>query len=372
MKTGAFIMTGGIIILAGLIILALPLPSSESNTGGKKAPAVLIPLEKQQLIGVKTVEVLIKPLGKIIRTVGRIDYDERKIATVNTKIEGWIEKLYVDYTGRRVKKGEPLVEIYSPELFSTQQEFINLVKWSNSQSTEGFGKMFSQDVQRIIEAARERLRLWDITDYQIKKIEESGKPIRTLTLYSPVSGYIIEKTALQGMRVMPGEKLFDVADLSTVWVIADIYEYDLPLVKVGVPAKIKLNYSPEKEFKSSIDYVYPALGSETRTTKVRFTIANPGEKIKPNMYTDVEIRISLGSKLAVPNDAVIDTGERQIVYVDKGEGYFEPREVILGVRGQNEVEIIKGLNAGDMVVSQANFLIDSEAKLRGVVPLHQH
>jgi RND family efflux transporter, MFP subunit len=311
-------------------------------------------------------------MEKVIRTVGRIEYDEKKLATVNTKIEGWIEKLYVDYTGKYVKKGAPLVEIYSPELFATQQEFINLVKWSSTQGTEGFGKMLSRDAQQILEAARGRLRLWDITDYQIKKIEESGKPIRTLTLYSPVSGYVVQKMALQGMRVMPGEKLFDLADLSTLWIIADIYEYELSLVKVGETAKINLSYFPEKEFKSSIDYIYPTLSEETRTTKVRFTIPNPGEKLKPNMYTDVEVKISLGTKLVIPEDALIDTGERQIVYVAKGEGYFEPREVLSGIRGEGMVEVIKGLMTGEKVASAANFLIDSEAKLKGVVPLHQH
>lgn len=257
-----------------------PKPASTSSSAPPKTtvkvPSFQISPEKQQLIGVKTVEVSLKPMAKVIRTVGRIEYDERKLATVNTKVEGWIERLYVDYTGKYVKKGEPLAEIYSPELFATQQEFINLVKWSKTQNTEGFGKMLAQDAQQILEGARERLRLWDITDSQIKKIEESGKPIRTLTIYSPVSGYIVQKMALQGMRVMPGEKLFDVADLSTLWVIADIYEYELSLVKVGEIAKIKLSYFPEKEFKSSIDYIYPTLSGETRTTKIRFTIPNPG------------------------------------------------------------------------------------------------
>ncbi|WAC06459.1 MAG: efflux RND transporter periplasmic adaptor subunit [Thermodesulfobacteriota bacterium] len=353
-----------------------PQPASTAPSALRKetaeVPSLQISPEKQQLIGVKTVEASVKSLEKTIRTVGRIEYDEKKLATVNTKIEGWIEKLFVDYTGKQVKKGAPLVEIYSPELFATQQEFINLVKWNNTQSSEGFGKMLSQDSQKILEAARERLRLWDITNDQIKKIEKTGKPIRRLRLYSPVSGYVVQKMALQGMRVMPGEKLFDVADLSTVWVIADIYEYELSLVKVGEIAKINLSYFPEKEFESSIDYIYPTLAGETRTTKIRFTIPNPEGKLKPNMFTDVVLKISLGTKLVIPEDALIDTGVRQIVYIDKGEGYFEPREVVPGARGEGMIEIIKGLYAGEKVASAANFLIDSEAKLNGVVPLHQH
>ncbi len=343
-------------------------PSSPQKTTAE-VPSLQISPEKQQLIGVKTVEVSLKPMEKVIRTVGRIEYDERKLATVNTKVEGWIERLYVDYTGKYVKKGGPLAEIYSPELFATQQEFINLVKWSKTQNTEGFGKMLARDAQQIFEAARERLRLWDITDSQIKKIEESGKPIRTLTIYSPVSGYIVQKMALQGMRVMPGEKLFDVADLSTVLVIADIYEYELPLIKMGDTAKINLSYFPGKEFFSTIDLIYPTLSEETRTTKVRFTIPNPDGGLKPNMYTDVQVKIDLGTKLAIPAEAVIDTGERHVVYVDKGGGNFEPREVALGLKAEEMVEVIRGLNAGERVASAANFLIDSEAKLKGVTPL---
>ena len=346
-------------------------PSAPQKTTAE-VPSLQIPPEKQQLIGVKTVAVSLKPMEKVIRTVGRIEYDERRLATVNTKVEGWIERLYVDYTGKYVKKGGALAEIYSPELFATQQEFINLVKWSKTQNTEGFGKMLAQDAQQILEAARERLRLWDITDSQIKKIEESGKPIRTLTIYSPASGYIVQKMALQGMRVMPGEKLFDVADLSTVLVIADIYEYELPLIKMGDTAKINLSYFPGKEFFSTIDLIYPTLSEETRTTKVRFTIPNPDGALKPNMYTDVQVKIDLGTKLTIPADAVIDTGERHVVYVDKGGGNFEPREVALGLKGDGMVEVIRGLNAGERVASAANFLIDSEAKLKGVVPLHQH
>jgi len=177
---------------------------------------------------------------------------------------------------------------------------------------------------------------------------------------------------IQGMRVMPGEKLFDVADLSTIWIISDIYEYELSLIKVGQTAKISLSYFPGKEFTSRIDYVYPALAGETRTAKVRFTIPNPGGQLKPQMFTNVEVKINLGKKLAIPDDAVIDTGTRQIVYVDKGEGYFEPREVMLGVRAEGLREVLMGLKAGEKVASSATFLIDSEAQLKGVKPLGGH
>ncbi|OIO30067.1 MAG: hypothetical protein AUJ60_03500 [Nitrospirae bacterium CG1_02_44_142] len=335
-----------------------------------------MPLEKQQLLGVKTVAASVKPLQKIIRTVGRIEYDERRLATVNTKIEGWIERLYVNYTGKYVKKGEPLAEIYSPELVATQQEFLNLLKWkqsaiSNQQSA--IEVMLSKDAEAIIEAAKQRLRLWDINDAQIKKIEEAGKPIRTLTIYSPASGYVVQKTALQGIRVMPGERLFDVADLSRVWIVSDIYEYDVSLIKIGQTAKISLSYFPGREFSSRIDYIYPSLAGESRTAKIRFTIANPGGQLKPQMFTNVEVKINLGNKLSVPESAVIDTGIRQIVYVDKGEGYFEPREVMIGLKAEGMVEVLKGIKAGEKVASSGNFLIDSEAQLKGIKPLgHKH
>lgn len=337
-----------------------------------EAPTVEIPVDKQQMLGVRVFEVAVKPLNKKIRTVGRIEYDERKISTVNMKLEGWIEKLYIDYTGRYVKKGEPLAEIYSPELIATQQELINLTKWtkqSREVKDENISKMLSRDAETIVEAAKQRLRLWDISDAQIKKIEETGKPVRTLTLYSPVSGYVVQKTALQGMRVMPGDKLFDLADLTSVWVVADIYEYDLPFVKEGQTAHISLSYFPGKDFVSKVDYIYPTLSAETRTAKARFTLPNPGGRLKPQMFTNVELAINLGNRLAVPDEAVIDTGVRQIVYVDRGEGNFEPREVMTGIKSDGLVEVTKGLKAGEKVASSANFLIDSEAQLKGVKPL---
>jgi membrane fusion protein, copper/silver efflux system len=345
---------------------------TEPANQAEETPTVEIPTDKQQLIGVRTVQAAIKPLHRVIRTVGRIEYDERKLATANTKIEGWIEKLHVDYTGRHVQKGEPLAEIYSPELVATQQEFLNILRWagqSQSVKDERTAMLLVKDAQAMLEAAKERLRLWDISDEQIKKIETTGKPIRTLTIYSPVSGYVLQKMAVQGMRVMPGEKLFDVVDLSSVWIVADIYEYELPLIKVGQAARIGLSYFPGKDFSSQVDYVYPALTGETRTAKVRFTIPNPEGTLRPQMFTNVEIKINLGNRLAVPAEAVIDTGVRQIVYVDKGEGYFEPREVTTGIKVDELVEVTGGIKAGEKVASSANFLIDSEAQLKGVTAL---
>ena len=344
----------------------------------EEAPAVEIPIDRQQMLGVETVEVTVRQLQKVIRTVGRIEYDERKLATVNAKFEGWIEKLHVDYTGRQVKKGEPLAEIFSPELVATQQEFINAAKWahqSGDAKNDGINAMLARDANALVEASRQRLKFWDISEEQIKKIEESGKPVRTLTLYSPVNGYVVQKMALQGMRVMAGEKLFDIADLSSVWVVADIYENELPLVKQGQTAKISLSYFPGREMTAVIDYVYPSLSADTRTAKVRFTVPNPGMQLKPQMFTNVEVIIPMGKKLAVPTEAVLDTGIRQIVYVDKGDGYFEPREIRTGIKVDQMQEVLAGLRQGEKIVSSAIFLIDSEAQIKGVKPLaggHKH
>jgi membrane fusion protein, copper/silver efflux system len=357
-------------------------PAAEKPSGGKpaaempmaEAPTVEIPTDKQPLIGMKSVAVAVRPLRRTIRTVGRVEYDERRFRTVNTKIEGWIEHLYVDYTGRPVKKGEPLADLYSPELLATQREFLQLLKWSREPKPDApsaTDKMVFRDAAALLAAARERLKLWDISDEQIRKIEETGEPVRTLTIFSPVDGHVVQKMAVQGMRVMPGEKLFDVADLSSLWVVADIYEADLPLIRPGQEALVTLSAHPGQAYRSRIDFINPSLAGETRTAKVRFTIPNPGERLKPQMFTDVEITVDLGKKLAVPDDAVIDTGVRQIVYVDKGDGNFEPREVALGARIEGFREVLRGLKAGEKVAGSAAFLVDSEAQLRGVKPLER-
>jgi Cu(I)/Ag(I) efflux system membrane fusion protein len=354
----------------------------------QEAPQVEITPELQRRIGVRTVLVAVKPIQKTIRTVGRIEIDERNQATVNTKIEGWIEKLYVDYTGRYVKKGEPLAEIFSPELLATQQEFINTIKWAGKQTrsiphanhhhdanTETqelpsvMNQLLEQDAKATVAAARQRLRLWDISAAQIKKIENTGQPTRTLTLFSPVSGYITQKMAVQGMKVMPGEKLFDIADFSHVWIVADIYEYELSAVRIGQPVKVTLSYFPGREWTSRIDYIYPVFSAETRTAKVRMTLPNPEGQLKPQMFTNVVIRVDMGKKLMIPDSAVIDTGRGQVVYVDQGDGIFEPREIETGLKADGSVEVLRGLRAGEKVASSANFLIDSEAQLKGIKPL---
>ncbi len=346
---------------------------------GEDAATIEISSDRQKLIGVKSVVAAVTPLHRTIRTIGRIEYDERGLATINTKIEGWIEKLHVNYTGDYVKKGEPVAEIYSPELYATQQEFLNVLEWTGKKPAGSgdrklyynkeadFPDLLARDAQAMVKAARQRLKLWDVSDAQIDKIEKTGTPVRTLTIYSPASGYVVQKAALQGMRVMPGEKLLDIVDLSTLWVVADIYENDLPFVKIGQKATINLSNFSGKKIESTIDYLYPLLSGDTRTVKARFTIGNPQGELKPQMFTEVEIFIDLGKKLALPEAAVINTGNRRMIYLDKGDGVFEPRDVTVGIRAEGMIEITAGLNPGEKVASHANFLIDSEARLKGVV-----
>lgn len=364
--------------------VAQPEAAAPAEEAATEAPAVEIPVDKQNLMGLTTSVATVRPVEKTIRTFGMVEYDQRRLNTVNTKIEGWVEKLYVNFTGKYVKKGDPIADIYSPELWATQQEFINMVKWAkrsqarsqtrvrpmgSSENDFDVASMIDRDTQSLVEAARQRLRLWDISDAQIANIEESEKPIRTLTVHSPYSGYVLQKSVNQGQRIMPGEKLLDIADLSTVWIIADIYEYELPLIKVGDRATVQLSYFPGRKFRTKIDYINPVLEGESRTAKARFVLPNEGGRIKPQMFTNVELTINLGRLLVVPADAIINTGVRKVAYVDKGDGIFEPREVLTGTETDKMVEITAGLKAGDKVASSANFLIDSEAKLKGVEPL---
>jgi Cu(I)/Ag(I) efflux system membrane fusion protein len=324
---------------------------------------VQISSEKQQLIGVKFGAVEMRPLEKVIRTVGRVDYDEKRIVTVSLKIGGWIEDLYVDFTGRFVRKGDPLLTIYSPELVSTQEEYLLALQAKKSLTKSSFPEVAGSG-ETLAESARRRLRLWDISDEEIQKLEESGKAKRTLTLNAPFSGFVLEKSAYKGMNVMPGASLYKLADLSVVWLYADIYEYELPFIRLGQEATVQLTYLPGETFRGKAIYIYPSLNAETRTAKVRFEFPNPHDRLMPEMFANVEIKVHLGQKLAVPEGAIIDTGVRQMAIIDKGNGYFEPREVKVGSKVEGYYEVIKGLKAGERVVTSASFLVDSESNLK--------
>lgn len=328
------------------------------------AGGIMVDPAKQQLIGLRMTEATYQPMEKTIRTVGRIEYDERTVKQVNTKIEGWIERLYVDFTGQLVKRGDPLFSIYSPELVSTQEEYLLALQAKTQIGSSPFSRVAAAG-NSLLEAARRRLLLWDITQEQIAELEQNGKPTKTLTIVSPINGFVIDKMAFEGMRVEPSMVLYKIADLSTVWVYADIYEYELPLVKVGQQATVRLSYYPGQTFRGRVIYLYPYLDSKTRTAKVRLELPNTGAvRLKPGMFADIELKVSMGRRLAVPHEAILDSGTRQIVFVEKGEGRFEAKEVTLGLRVDDRQEVLSGLTPGTRVVASANFFLDSESKLR--------
>jgi Cu(I)/Ag(I) efflux system membrane fusion protein len=334
---------------------------------------VQISPERQQLIGVRIGTVEKRPLQKVIRTNGRVEFDEKRLATISPKIGGWIEELYVDFTGAPVKKGAPLLTLYSPELVSTQEEYLAALRARQELAASPYPEVAASG-NALVESARRRLRLWDISEEQIRELEQTGQVRKSLTLYSPYGGIVLEKMAFKGMRVEPGMALYKLADLSVVWLIADIYEYELPLIRLGQQASINLSYLPGEAFTGKAVFIYPYLDAQTRTARVRFEFANPRGTLKPEMYAGVEITIRLGDKVAVPEGAIIDTGIRKVAIVEKGAGYFEPRDVKLGTKAGDYYEVLDGLKVGERVVTSANFLIDSESKLKEAIggAGHQH
>lgn len=318
-----------------------------------------------QSIGVRTAVVRAGELKKTIRTVGRVTYDERRIATVNSKVNGWIERLYVNTTGEEVGKGAPLIDIYSPDLVSAQQEFLIARKHYE----EVKGSPFSDVVRGasvMLDSAKKRLAYWDITEAQVAEVERTGNVRKTLTLYSPFRGVVVSKAAFDGTKVMAGMELFRIADLSRVWVLGDVYEYELPWMKEGVPATVTLDYLPGKKYRGTVTYVYPYLEGKTRTATVRVELSNPNLELKPDMYAHIELAPRVGGKsVLVPSEAVIRSGIRNLVFIARGEGRFEPREITLGLEGEEgTVQVLKGLAAGDNVVVSSQFLLDSESSLK--------
>jgi Cu(I)/Ag(I) efflux system membrane fusion protein len=326
--------------------------------------AVYVSAERQQISGVRFGRVTVQNMERVIRTVGRLEFDEKKVSTVNPKIGGWIEELYVDYTGKMVRKGQPLLSIYSPELVSAQEELLLALKAKKILSTSPITDV-AEGGERLLQGARRRLQLWDITPQQIETLEKTGEIKKTMVLYAPVDGFVIEKMAFKGMSTMPGTALYKIGDLSTIWVIADIYEYELPFIKIGDKAQITLAYFSGESFEGAATYIYPSVDPKTRTAKVRFDLPNPEFKLKPEMWAKVELKIPLGRKLVVPEDAVMDSGTMQMVFVDRGQGHFESRHVQVGSKIQGYYEVLSGVKEGEKVVTSANFLIDSESKLSG-------
>lgn len=350
----------------GMEMEAFEMEETPTVSNVKDRSTIKITPEKQQIIGVKTGTVELRKLEKRIRTVGRVDYVEPELAFINTKFEGWIEKLYIDYTGQFVKKGENLAEIYSPELLSTQQEYLLAYKSLKSSENKEVTDNISSNLS-ILDSAKQRLKLWDITDDQIKRLEEKGEIKKTLTIHSPVNGFVIEKNVIQGQKIMPGENLYKIADISRVWIYGDIYEYEIPLIKIGQEAKITLSYFPGEIFTGRVSYIYPYLNTETRTNRIRIDAENPEFKLKPDMYANLEVHVDYETKPTIPQEALLDSGEKKYVFIDIGDGYFEPREVKIGISSDDYYEVVEGLNEGEKVVTSATFLIDSESSLKAAL-----
>src|SRR5215510_7490585 len=339
----------------------------EDGAAATQATIRLSP-EQRQMIGVTYGTVEQTTLQKTIRAVGRVDFDERRLTDVTFKISGWVQDLFVDYTGKSVRKGEPLLNLYSPDLVTSQEEYL-LALQTRDQLAQSSLPEARNGSQGLVDAARRRLLLWDLTPQQLKALEERGTPQTYLTLYAPSSGTVVEKEVVKGMRIEPGMRLYRIADLSTVWLYADIYEYEVPLVREGQEVTITLSYYPGETFTGKITYIYPYLDTQTRTNKVRLEFTNPQGKLKPGMYANSEIEVNLGTTLTIPASAVLQSGLRQLVFVDQGQGVFAPREVKLGVQADSRFAVLGGLTAGERVVTSGNFLLDSESKLQSATSM---
>jgi len=324
----------------------VPVYEGEGDTKGIKIDPVTV-----QNIGVKVEDVVKRKLNKTIRTVGKVDYDERKVYSINTKIMGWVEKLHVDYTGKVVHKGEPLMELYSPELVTTQEEYLQALRYQKKLQQSSLDEA-RKGSDELMESARRRLLYWDIPESEIKALEERGTPKKTMTIYSPADGIVMEKMVRKGQNIMAGMELYKIADLSTVWVLGDVYQYELPWVKLGQQVDIELSYLPGKPFKGTITYIYPYLSMETKTAKVRVEVRNtPNIDLKPDMYATVKIVSPLSiDAVVVPDQAIIRSGERNIAVIALGGGYFDPREVKLGVMSEGYVQVLEGIEEGEKIV----------------------
>lgn len=344
-------------------------PASHSEGAGHRvelrAP-ISLDARRQQLIGVRTAAVERTELMPTVRAAGTVRYDETRLADVNLKLEGWIRELYVNFTGESIRQGQPLFTIYSPDLLATQNEYLLALK-TRDRLRQSQVADARESADRLVDSARQRLELWDLPPEEFRALEETRQPRATVVFQSPVNGYVIEKHAVQGMHVMPGQTLYRVADLSGVWVEADIYEQEIPLVRVGRTAVVTLDAYSGRRFTGRVVYVYPFVEEKTRTVRVRFEFANPGGHLKPGMYANVELQAPTGMGLTVPANAIIDSGRQQIVFLALGDGYFEPRQVKVGRRMGERVEILENLKEGEQVATGATFFLDSESQLRGAL-----
>ena len=339
--------------------------ASAEATPVPEAPLVPVQLtpQRMQSIGVKLGTAQFKQIDAELRVTGTVDADERRIAYVQTRFPGWIRKVYADTTFQYIQKGQPLFTVYSPDLVTTEQEYLLARKNSESLKTSTVSGV-ATGAETMLSAARDRLAQWEVPASEIEKLETTGKVITDLTFDSPVSGYITEKNALPNMYVQPETRLYTVADLTTVWVYAQLFQTDLGKIKPGDPAEVTVDAYPGKTFRGRIDYILPQIDVNTRTARVRLVFPNPTLRLKPGMYVNVLLKTPLGRQLVVPASALFHSGSRQLVFVSQGDGRFEPREVQTGLQVGDQTVITKGIKAGEPIVTSANFLIDSESQVQ--------
>jgi membrane fusion protein, copper/silver efflux system len=344
---------------------------STATAAAMPAGSVKIAPDKQQLIGVRTATVERQSLVRTVRTTGQLTSDETKLAHVHVKVNGYIDKGYVDYIGQLVKKGQPLFTLYSPDLVATEEEYLIAKRGAKEMGSSQFPDV-SQGSQSLLRSTRERLKLWDITDEQIKKLDETGEVTKTLTFYSPVSGFVTDRKAFPQTAVTPDMDLYAISDLSTIWVNADVYEYEVPFVKVGQTADMELSYYAGKTYTGKITYIYPTVDPVSHTVKARIEFANPNFDLKPQMFANVQLKINYGKQIVVPQEAVMDSGDKQYVFVVHDGGVFEPRVIQTGAKLEGNVVVLSGLSAGETIVISGNFLIDSESRLKSAMSGMRH
>ncbi len=332
---------------------------------------VQISPEKQQLIGVKFGTVEGAVATRTIRAAGKVAYDETRLARVQTRVEGWIDRVFVDFTGKAVEKGQPLLTLYSPEMLATQQEYLLALRSREvmQHSTMAGVPDFQES---LLAAARRRLELFNLSESQIAQITRDRKPLQTITVFAPMSGYVLTRNAFPNQKILPDTELYTLADLSRVWVMADVFEYEASEVRLNQPVQVSLVAYPGRTFPGRVSYIQPQVDPMSRTLKIRIELDNPGLLLKPEMFADVEFRISSSARLAVPAEAVLDSGRTKTVFVDRGNGFFEPRRVETGERLGDRIEIRSGLKPGERIVTSGNFLLDSESQLKAAASAMEH
>lgn len=367
-----FMIVGGLVTVALAITYALtrnrnaeavaPAAAHANDPSAKSAERpVMLTADAARRIGVTYAPVVIGPMGREVRTVAQVTFDETRVRTISPKIDGWVEQLHVDFTGQPVSAGQSLFSIYSPMLVAAQQELLLAGKLS--QSLSGASAESRDGATDLQAAARRRLQYWDISNAQIARIERTGEVQKTLTLRSPVSGVVIEKNVLGGQKIMAGEALYKVADISSVWIVGEVFERDLPAIRLGSEVRVELEALPGETRKGRITYLYPTLNAETRTARIRVSLANPGMRLKPGMYATIIIDGAAQNMVSVPRSAVLSTGERNLVFVRNPNGALEPRQVVTGASTGDRTQILSGVKVGDTVVASATFLVDAESNL---------